>query len=157
MQPKIVTIPSKKLIGLKQDMSIAQNKTGQLWAQFGPQIKHITHRINSDKFSLQIYPMDYFNTFNPLTTFEKWALVAVQQYTNQPTNLIPFTLPGGKYAVFNYVGQSNDPSIFQYIYSEWLPKSGYQIDHRPHFEILGPKYQNNSPTSEEEIWIPIKE
>lgn len=27
---------------------------------------------------------------------------------------------------------------------------------QPHFEVLGEKYKDNDPTSEEEIWIPIK-
>ena len=34
--------------------------------------------------------------------------------------------------------------------------SKYSIDNRPHFEIIGEKYKNNDPNSEEEIWIPIK-
>ncbi|MDP5096829.1 MAG: GyrI-like domain-containing protein [Flavobacterium sp.] len=37
-----------------------------------------------------------------------------------------------------------------------MPNSEYQLDNRPHFEILGAKYKNNAPDSEEEIWIPIK-
>jgi AraC family transcriptional regulator len=31
------------------------------------------------------------------------------------------------------------------------------LDNRPHFEILGEKYKQGSPDSEEEIWIPVKE
>ena len=67
-----------------------------------------------------------------------------------------FVLEGGLYAVFDYKGSSADPSIFQYIYTDCLPKSEYLLDDRPHFEILGEKYKNNDPESEEEIWIPIK-
>jgi AraC family transcriptional regulator len=48
-----------------------------------------------------------------------------------------------------------DTAIFQYIYSTWLPASGYALDNRPHFELLGEKYKQGSPHSEEEIWIPI--
>ncbi|MEP1984886.1 MAG: GyrI-like domain-containing protein, partial [Maribacter dokdonensis] len=39
---------------------------------------------------------------------------------------------------------------------EWIPNSEYQLDGRPHFEVLGAKYKNNDPNSEEEVWIPIK-
>ena len=67
-----------------------------------------------------------------------------------------FELPGGQYAVFFYKGSSTDNSIFKMIFDEWLPASGYEIDSRPHFEILGNKYVNEDPESEEEIWIPIK-
>jgi len=67
-----------------------------------------------------------------------------------------FVLPGGLYAVFDYKGLSTDNSIFQYIFENWLPNSDYILDNRAHFEVLGDKYKNNDPTSEEEIWIPIK-
>jgi AraC family transcriptional regulator len=66
-----------------------------------------------------------------------------------------FELPGGRYAVFSYRGSSADPAPFTHIYSEWLPQSGYALDDRPHFEVLGPKFKPNHPDSEEEIWIPI--
>jgi len=56
------------------------------------------------------------------------------------------TLPGGLYAVFDYKGPSNDFSIFQYIFSTWLTGSGYKLDKRPHFEVLGEKYKNNDPS-----------
>ncbi|MEP7234441.1 MAG: GyrI-like domain-containing protein, partial [Ignavibacteriota bacterium] len=45
---------------------------------------------------------------------------------------------------------------FQYILRTWVPNSNYELDDRPHFEILGEKYKKDDPSSEEEIWIPIK-
>ena len=67
-----------------------------------------------------------------------------------------FILPGGLYAVFDYKGSSDASYIYQYIYGIWIPNSEYVLDARPHFEVLGEKYKNNDPTSEEEIWIPVK-
>jgi AraC family transcriptional regulator len=68
-----------------------------------------------------------------------------------------FTLTGGLYAVFLYKGVSAAAAeAFQYILGNWLPNSEYTLDIRPHFEILGEKYKNNDPDSEEEIWIPVK-
>ena len=66
------------------------------------------------------------------------------------------TLPSGLYAVFHYKGLSSDPSIFQYIFATWLPQSDYILDDRPHFEVLGEKYKNDDPDSEEDIYIPVK-
>jgi AraC family transcriptional regulator len=37
-----------------------------------------------------------------------------------------------------------------------LPASGYELDDRPHFEILGERYKNNDPDSEEELWFPVR-
>ena len=77
-------------------------------------------------------------------------------FDNVPSEMETFVLPAGLYAVFHYKGLSTDNSIFQYIFGTWLPGSDYVLDDRPHFEILGDKYKNNDPASEEDIWIPIK-
>jgi AraC family transcriptional regulator len=50
---------------------------------------------------------------------------------------------------------SGASAFFQHIFSEWLPNSDYRLADRAHFEVLGEKYKNNDPSSEEEIWIPI--
>jgi AraC family transcriptional regulator len=68
-----------------------------------------------------------------------------------------FVLPSGLYAVFLHRGDTKEfTNAFQYILQKWLPSSEYDLDNRPHFEVLGDKYKNNDPNSEEEIWIPIK-
>lgn len=157
MNPRIEKLAAKKLIGHHINMSLSNNQTGQLWGQFAPRIKEIQHRASADKISLQVYPPSYYSPFSPHTAFEKWATVEVTSFDNLPNGMKPFMLEGGLYAVFDYKGSSADPSIFQYIFSNWLPNSNYRVDDRPHFEVLGTKYRNNDPNSEEEIWIPIRE
>lgn len=157
MNPKIKELEEKKLIGYRIKMSLTDNKTGQLWGQFAPRIKEIQNRVSEDKVSMQIYPPLYYTPFNPGKEFEKWATVEVQDFEKIPNGMEPFILEKGLYAVFDYQGSSSDNSIYQYIFSEWLPKSNYVVDDRPHFEVLGATYKNNDPNSEEEIWIPIRE
>jgi AraC family transcriptional regulator len=157
MKPRIEILKEKRLIGYNLKMSLTNNKTGQLWAQFGPVIKEIKNRITKDKISMQIYDSSYYHKFNPENEFEKWATVEVEDFNNIPNEMNSFTLKEGLYAIFDYKGSSSDNSIFQYIFWKWLPNSPYQIDNRPHFEVLGEKYKNNDPNSEEEIWIPITE
>ena len=155
MTPRIKKLQEKKLIGQNIKMSLSQNRTGQLWGQFVPRIKEIKNKLSPDKISMQIYPPRYHAAFSPNTEFEKWAAVEVSDFNDIPEGMESFTLEEGLYAVFDYKGSSTDDSIFQYIFSKWLPSSGYQIDDRPHFEVLGEKYKNNDVNSEEEIWIPI--
>lgn len=122
-----------------------------------PLRKEIHNARSQQLFSLQLYPSNFFNHFNPNARFEKWAAMEVADYENVPIGLETFNLAGGLYAVFLYIGLSSAASeTFQYIYSKWLPDSEYSLDDRPHFELLGEKYKNNDPGSEEEIWIPIK-
>ncbi|UMB54604.1 GyrI-like domain-containing protein [Lutibacter sp. A64] len=156
VEPRIELLKDKKLIGYKLKMSLTNNKTVQLWGQMAPKIKDIKNRVSTDKISMQIYDASYYKSFNPNNEFEKWATVEVCNFNNTPKDMETFNLSGGKYAVFDYKGSSADNSIFQYIFMSWLSNSEYQLDNRPHFEVLGEKYKNNDPNSEEEIWIPIK-
>lgn len=73
-----------------------------------------------------------------------------------PVDLETLLLPGGLYVVFDYKGYCTDTSVFEYILGSRLPGSDYTLDDRPHFEVLGAKYRNNEPFSEEEIRIPVK-
>ena len=138
-------------------MSLAENKTPQLWKSFMPRRKEIKHTAGADLISLQVYEPDYFSGFSPARSFTKWAAVEVTATEDLPENMEVFTLPGGLYAVFDYKGLAGNPAIFHYIFNEWLPGSGYTLDNRPHFELLGERYRNNDPESEEEIWIPVKQ
>ncbi|MDF1695291.1 MAG: GyrI-like domain-containing protein [Saprospiraceae bacterium] len=156
MTPRITHIKQKNILGISTSMSVLNNKTGILWQQFGPRIKEIKHRLSSDKISMQLYQPNYFQNFNPQTEFEKWAAVEVSDFNSIPEGIQHTVIPGGDYAVFDYKGSSADASIFHYIYGEWIPNSNYELDDRPHFEVLGEKYRNNDINSEEEIWIPIK-
>ena len=66
-------------------------------------------------------------------------------------------LKGGMYAVFIHKGLPSEfKKTMDYIFLEWMPDSDYKLDHRPQFEVLGEKYKNNHPDSEEEVWIPIQ-
>jgi len=157
MIPRIETLSEKKLIGKHLKMSLVNNKTGLLWQSFMTRRKEIRESVGSDLYSLQVYDPQYFDNFDPAAEFEKWAAIEVPSFENIPDGLEPFTLPSGIYAVFIHKGgPDTGPQTFQYIFATWLPNSGYRIDNRPHFELLGTKYTNNDPNSEEEIWIPIR-
>lgn len=157
VEPRIELLEEKKLVGYSLKMSLIENKTGQLWGRFGPRIKEITNRVSNDKISMQLYDTNYFESYKPAFEFVKWATVEVSTFSNIPEGLETFILKKGLYAVFEHKGSGADSSIFEYIFTKWIPNSAYLLDERPHFELLGDKYKNNDPDSEEEIWIPIKE
>lgn len=157
MDFEVRIISEKKLVGQSRQMSFINNTTGMLWKGFGPRIKEIQYRIDTDKISLQIYSDDFMN--NPHMLFSKYAAVEVSKLEDIPLGLETYILQGGLYAVFPFKGSPlKDASMFfQKIFKEWLPKSAYKIDNaRPHFEILGEKYNPLSDESEEDIYIPIR-
>lgn len=156
MEPSFKKISAKKLVGKRISTSLTNNKTGELWKSFMPARKNIGNNTGTVLYSLQVYPPSYFLAFNPAAVFEKWAAIEVSSFEQVPVGMEGFELAEGLYAVFVHKGSCTDASTFQYIFSQWLPHADHVLDDRPHFELLGEKYKNGDPSSEEEIWIPVK-
>ncbi len=136
-------------------MSITDDTTSELFRSFMPLRKTIADQIGTDVICMQVY--DDFKSFTPDTLFDKWAAVEVSEWNAIPAGMETYMLPAGTYVVFLYKGNPADfAPFFHYIFSEWLPQSAYELDNRPHFDLLGEKYKNNDPASEEEIWVPVR-
>jgi len=156
MEPRIENLTEKSLVGIRLTMSLVDNKTGELWRNFMSRRKEITNNKTNDLISMQVYNSTHFSDFNPTNEFEKWATLEVTDFDSVPKDMTTFILTAGLYAVFHFKGSSMDNSVFQYIFGTWIPNSNYLLDDRPHFEVLGEKYKNADPNSEEELWIPIR-
>lgn len=156
--PRIVENPERLLIGMHIDMSLMDNKTQQLWQGFMPRRHEVQQRQRQSYYSMQVYAEGFsMQNFTPQTVFTKWAAVEVANADAVPEGMHTFTLPAGKYAVFIHKGPASAfKPTFDYIYGEWLPKSGYTLDQRPHFELLPEGYVPTDPNAEEEVWVPVK-
>lgn len=157
MEPRIETLREKKLIGKCIKMSFSINRTFELWRSFMPRRKEIKNNISSDLYSVEAYEPGFFDNFKPEREFDKWAAIEVTDFNSVPDGMETMVLPGGLYAVFWHKGpDSAVTKLYQYILFTWLANSGYLLDNRPHFALMGAKYKSEDPSSEEEIWIPIK-
>lgn len=158
MQPRIEQLSGLHLIGQKVEMNMVHNRTKELWQGFMPRRAEIKESLRTALYSVEIYKdTTYFENFNPATLFEKWAAVSVSAGAIAPEAMEVLKIPEGLYAVFHYKGLSQDAAkMYQYIYGQWMPNADYTTDDRPHFAIMGAKYKNNDPDSEEELWVPIK-
>ncbi len=139
-------------------MSLAVNKTQKLWQGFMPQIGQIQNRSRPELFSIEVYEdISFFEHFDLNNTFEKWAAVPVAGLNRIPNAMELLEIPEGLYAVFLYKGRASEaPKTYAYIFGTWIPNSGYLLDNRPHFAIMGENYKNEDPESEEELWIPLR-
>lgn len=156
-EPRIENLAKTQLVGKRMRMSLAGNRTAELWKSFMPERSSVLSRTDENYYSVEIYPEQFFDQFSPNTIFEKWAAVKVSQVENIPESMEVLEVPAGTYAVFPFKGTPADvPQFMQYVFDTWLPQSGYQLDHRPHFALMGEKYKNNDPDSEEDFWVPIK-
>ncbi len=157
MTPRIEFSGEKKLVGMRLTMSYADYRIGELWRAFMPRRKEINNTVSNELISFVIYSPTHFAEFKPTNEFERWATVEVENFDHVPDEMETYILPSGLFAVFHYTGLSTESTgFYQYIYLDWLPNSEYVLDNRAHVEILGEKYKNNDPLSEEDVWIPIK-
>ncbi len=158
MKPRIENLPETKLVGKMLKMSFAENKTRELWQSFMPKKRDVKNVSGNDLYSVEIYPEGLLERFDLTAEFEKWAAVKVSEFETVAPAFENLTIPTGLYAVFMFKGRSSESTKFyQFIFADWLPKSAYKFDNRPHFALMGEKYKNDDPSSEEEIWIPIKQ
>ncbi len=157
MEPIFKTTTGIKLVGKRIVTSLVQNRTAELWRSFMPHRKSISNTVDTLLYSVELYGSDYFTNYNPGAEFEKWAAIEVTGFDDLPDGMEALTIPEGLYAVFIHKGPAAEgPKTFQYIFTQWLPQSGYVVDNRPHFEVMGEKYKADSPDSEEELWVPVK-
>ena len=157
-EPKIIDFPKTRLIGAHVSTSFINDRTSETWRGFRPIMQTIPGRIGNESFSVKIYDASYsFSSFDPTVEFEKWAAVAVSDNAAVPDGLEPLTLPAGTYAEFTHVGLATTaPRIFGYIFGQWLPASPYELDLRPHLEILPPGYDPFDENATERVFIPTR-
>jgi AraC family transcriptional regulator len=157
IQPRLETIGEKQMIGKRMQMTFADNKTFELWRSFMQERKNIVNAIGIELYSVEVYGPQFFENFDPKRNFEKWAAVEVASIASIPVGFESLAIPAGHYAIFTYKGPSSETAAFyRYIFNTWLPASGCILDQRPHLACMGKKYRQNDPTSEEDIWIPVK-
>ncbi|MFZ5628040.1 MAG: GyrI-like domain-containing protein [Spirochaetota bacterium] len=157
-EPRFVHMPARLLVGRQVRMSLAQNRSAELWQSFRPLVAQIPGRVGTGLFSVQVYDgPEYFSAFEPQREFHRWACVEVAAGSALPAGLEALTLPEGQYAVFDYRGTPAEfATMAAQIYTRILPQAGYSLDDRPHFEVLSPGYQPDDPAAEETIWIPVR-
>lgn len=157
---RVVLVPDRPLIGMRMRMTLKQNATPELWGSFMPRRKEITNRVGEALFSVQdLAACGGFERFTPDTEFEKWAAVEVEgSEGSAPAGMERLVIRGGHYAVFDHHGPPSEfPKTHRYIFSEWLPRSNYDLDERMHFELLQPGWRADDPEAREEVWIPVRQ
>ncbi len=157
--PEIKHIKAKKLVGIQVSTSLADDKTSLLWKRFMSSREAIRNEKSQDLFSVQVYGENFIKgDFDSNSVFEKWAAIEVKNFDFIPKGLQKLEIAEGDYAVFTHHGTAQQfAETSKFIFEEWLPKSEYELEPRPHFEVLGENYKGpENPESEEKIWIPVK-
>jgi AraC family transcriptional regulator len=155
-EPEIVEAPARLLAGVSLSMSLADDRTPELFRTLMPQRKSIPDPVSGDLFLATQYEPRHFSKFDPAQKFTRWAAVEVAAGVSLPEGITVLHVPAGRYAVFTHRGSHLDTAIFQWIFGTWFPQSGLVPDDRPHLYVMGEKYRHGQPDSEEKLWIPVR-
>lgn len=157
MNPIIEEGSERYLVGYAANISLEKNETASLWQRLMPLRDKIKNRFGTDYFAIQNYDAGHdFRNFDATTSFEMCAAIEVDSPSELEFGMQIFIIPAGLYAVYTHKGLASDFQASYQIFRQWLVLSDYMVDFRPHFQVMGAKYKNGDPSSEEDVWIPIK-
>lgn len=159
-KPRITELEDVQLTGMDADLKMGDPQgIPKLWARFMPHYKSIPNLKNEELYAVQVYRPDFdFSKPDMNNTFRVLAAAPVKHAGPVPEGMLSMNLPGGTYAEFVHKGKASDFNKTAYeIYMQWLPASEYEIDDRPHFQVMGDAYLGpDNPDSEEKVYIPIR-
>ena len=155
-EPIIAETPPLDLVGIAQEMSLLDMPITELWKTFR---SHEAVRKQSIPlfYSVQLHhaPLDVQH-FTPAALFTKWACASKDFIETIPTEFLSLHIPAGLYAQFEVTAPPTAAKeVFEFIYAEWLPTSGYLLAHRHQLEVIPHDYRQQGDRAQETIWIPI--
>jgi AraC family transcriptional regulator len=157
--PEIVIVPSKTIMGIRFETSVANNKSIEQWNVFN---NHLI-KMNNVFWGYNRYGFFEANKscqtqmFNEDSLTTEFIGIEVDKLTDVPENMLIKEFSGGKYAKFVHTGTaSNLYMTYRYIWGTWFPNSDEELDVRDDFECYTEKFlgaDNNK--SQIEIYFPI--
>jgi AraC family transcriptional regulator len=159
MEPRIVEVADRQLVGMKTNTKLMDNQIPKLWQTFMPRRFEVKNALKTGFFAVHEHAEGTnFQNFTPATEYTSWASIEVSQQADLPEGMEARSLSGGTYAIFIHKGPAaNFKTTMDFIYRQWLPTSDYELDQRDQFELMAEDYLGpQHPEAEEEVWIPIR-
>jgi predicted transcriptional regulator YdeE/DNA-binding transcriptional MerR regulator len=153
MQPKIITKPTFKAIGLSYVGKNENNEIPQMWGTFNQRSAEIPWRGGC------AYGLCFADPEGATEgEFEYVAAFEVPNDEKIPEGMIYREVPEYKYAVFTHHGKlDNLGETYEFIYNTWLPQSGLEV-HPDKFdmEVYDERFIPDSDDSAFDIYVAIK-
>ncbi len=155
LKPKIKEISTKKVLYIQVIEAYGGEKTAKAWEKLWAFIKE------KKLYSFGMESIGVSHDDPSITDTDKCrydACVTIKKDVKPEGKIGVREVEGGKYAIFKYVGPySNLGEVYNQIYRNWLPASGYELRDLPCFD----KYMNNPNKTKPEklqtfIYIPVK-
>ena len=156
MEPKIVSKPAFKSIGLSYVGKNEQGEIPQMWGTFNARAGELFAQSTNKSCCYGLC----FTRPEELKEgeFEYVAAFEVADDLNIPEGMVYREVPAHKFAVFTHKGKLDTlGKTYQYIYETWLPQSGLEV-HPDKFdmELYDERFIPDSDESEFDILVAIQ-
>ena len=153
MEPEIREISEFKIVGLQCQTELGKTMEDlpKLWDEYMPRMGEIKNRIDEKVgYGVSIAEDPESKKFTYL------AGVGVTDDSTIPEGMTSITIKEGKYVVFTHKGSlTKIGETYDFIWNEWLPKSGKKIDVRaPCLERYDERFKDDE-NSVMEILFPL--
>lgn len=157
--PEIVVVPSKTIVGIRFETSVANNKSVEQWDIFNKQlIKMKNVFLTSNRYSFfEVSENCETQIFNEDSQTTEFIGIEADKLKNMNDNMLIKEFIGGKYAKFIHTGPVNTLYLtYKYIWGTWLPKSNEKLDMRDDFECYTERFLGaDNDKSQIDIYFPI--
>ena len=151
MNPEIIEIPEKIIVGRHLTLPIDDHAVFPLWKQFR------TEQSAHNLMGVDLYAIQTYAEWPPKSTITHWAGIEKIDGVQYPSEWMIHALKGGTYARFIHRGtQADFPNTMAMIFTEWLPSSPYKYDSsRAQFQLMPADYVMNDPNAKEYVFVPL--
>jgi len=157
LEPVLQFRPTMTLVGLHtkfysvdSDKNNVAQKLPALWQSFLPRLQEIQNIVGSDCYGA-LYRVEENDEL-----LNYFCGIAVSDTSSLPEGMQVLSVPESQYAHFVHQGEvAQLDSTVNYVYSNWLMKSGFKHNYGPDLEIYGANYDPNSSESIIHYAIPV--
>ncbi len=161
MQPEFVELDEMTVVGLSSIVSMKCNLIHQLWERFTLREKEIKKiAIPGVALEVSFATKEIEIEGSDKKDYEFFVVIgfAVENIDEIPEGMTYKKVPAHKYAKFVHKGPiSKITETYNYIYNEWLPKSGQEYDWEAcEVAWYDERFKIESEDSQFDIYVPIK-
>ena len=157
-EPTFQSRPAFKLAGIERYTSNGIANIREAWDEFRNRSAEIPNVAEPGvSYGFEDYSRDFDMNKGGFPKYYYIASMCVSSFDNLPAGMKGKEVPAAEYAVFHYSGALDGlPKFFGFIYAEWMPKSGYQMD--PNVSSDFERYSEpitDPQNMSVDIWVPI--
>jgi len=146
-----------KIVGIERYTDTGIPAIREAWAEFSKRSHEIKNAILPGVYGIEDYSRDFDMNEGGFPKYYYIAGYEVSNLSNIPAGMTGKEIPAANYAVFTYKGAIDGiHAFFEFIYEEWLPKSGYSMDPKLSLDFEHYSEPNMDMNNVHlEIWVPV--